>query len=1127
MSKFNSNPTFDSVNAGSVYLNDLYIRGSKFVNLDQEEMDLIIQNLGNITQNAAQIAALQQADIIINGNISSLQTDVGNLKGNVSIIQGNISTINSNINIIKGNIISLEGTNLSLNQKTQWWNADGSIYNNTGANGGISGIFANVLVQLGGGHNSMLQVGGSTGITLEANNGVAIRGKSESDVKINVANTNNSIEIGLDTEGGYGTSKIIIGGGESVIRIGQYQSPTSLTTGPKIYIGQKHDIVADSDTVMAGNFQTNSAQFVDLHTTSLITWDNLLALYDVPFSISTMPYWMIWAISSLIPNYVYSDCVKMKRNALYEKYGEIDTSNRLDLESLNIFNTSIVNPLNNVFTTFSLYGGCSMSTMNGTHRLYALTGGVELRCDGGIVDWITTEDTHDTNRVFVGTSEVSMTASKSSTNITIQSLHSGTAINFYNNNSINGYSSTKKLTMSMLDDNNIVVRGNTAYNGYPMTINSTGISGEKGLAIQGNVGYNTTITTTNVGVPSLTLNTAYSGIVGNTLYRDSASNLYWNGKNISAPVASTANTYILTINGNSTTPPVSTGSLITSYTSTPGYYIEKSAYTVNTEYEMGTFTSGNIDLSTNPIIPDGIWDLNFYHSYNGNETVNAYFKIFVESTLKVSPFTVSTTLIADGSTSPIPLKINGTTGTYTILENQVFVPLYQFPDLLNYNYKILVKQYFKQPTGNTNAHVVRFAYNNDSLTHLHSTLNTGGGITAIPTLQQVLTSGASANSIGITNLDSISGSNNADVFYSATGGGQLSLNAAGSTKLRVGSSGITATSNLDMNANDINNVQVITSPNNVDMVITGQGTGMVGIGYGGVNGVKMFVGPTYNSQLQSIHMNNYNIEAANIVKAATFTGGSGGKIVCHPSSDETTIGKFLNPLDAGGYSLYTQSIKCNGAITAAGFYLGNEVYKPLDWDWQGTSKASLSSSYWVQWDSVLDSLPTMSLSYDWELELRFRNYATTTDYIGILYNGQTAGNTPTIYGYYGHETKQYASSTAGQAFVNNHCFSKVLNRNVDYQDHIYRLRLCWDARNNVLVNYTKGVCYRWGNGTGASISDYTQDEGAQVYTNTSYLQEVSGTPPSITSIRFQSYTTTIDIFRSATLRVKRVAKRWT
>jgi len=230
----------------------------------------------------------------------------------------------------------------------------------------------------------------------------------------------------------------------------------------------------------------------------------------------------------------------------------------------------------------------------------------------------------------------------------------------------------------------------------------------------------------------------------------------------------------------------------------------------------------------------------------------------------------------------------------------------------------------------------------------------------------------------------------------------------------------------------------------------------------------------------------------------------------------------------GTLDLSTNNITNANTITANGYYTtGGNLLKPVEWDWAGSEKASVSSSYYVQWDTTLDSLPSLSLLYDWELELRFRNYATTTDYIGILYNGQTVTTiNDTVYGYWGHEIKQSGGTNASQAFYNTPAFSKIIQRNVDYNEHIYRLRLCWDNRNNVLVNYTKGVCYRWGNGTNTSISDFTTDEGAQVYTNTSYLQEVGGVAPSITSIRFQSYNHAYNIFRSATLRVKKVAKRY-
>jgi hypothetical protein len=208
------------------------------------------------------------------------------------------------------------------------------------------------------------------------------------------------------------------------------------------------------------------------------------------------------------------------------------------------------------------------------------------------------------------------------------------------------------------------------------------------------------------------------------------------------------------------------------------------------------------------------------------------------------------------------------------------------------------------------------------------------------------------------------------------------------------------------------------------------------------------------------------------------------------------------------------------------FRLNGQLLKPVEWDFTGSTKATVTSVDNVQWDLSNDSL-SLDMTFDWELDLTFRNYDATTDYIGILYNGQTAGNQPTITNYAGHEFKQWGATSAVQQFVSNHCFSKVFGRNIvnNYNEHIYRLRLYWDNRNNALVNYSQGLCYRWANGTSSGATDYTNDFGVQIYSNASVLQEVSGVPPTITSIRFQTYTSNILIFRNATLRAKRVSKR--
>lgn len=1058
-------------------INALYLEGQRFQNLDQAEMDLIITNLDAIVSNATKITALEAADVVINTAITALQ--------NTDISQNTAIT-------------NLQTSDSAQNNKIQYWNADGTVYNNGGID--ATEIYANPL-QIGDtdvGNFIKLGVEGDVGIRLESVNHelvevaptIIIRGQD-------TTNHNEHIDIGL----GYGNvaengkTEVNIGSGQSTVNICAKQSSSSIADGAKIYIGVKQNVDADSDIYVRGNFHSEDCQMVTLDVTNSITWGTLIAQAAfIPF----MPGLILSSIFGPTVQFSYSDLIHLTSNKFME------STNSPNLNGISVFDSSITSTVFPAINFLSLFGSITNWTGAGNIELTALA--------GEVLQKVGDNSTSTYNYTKVKTNGIDIYSKADTINLIsngdgMVKILNGSDLLLHNTSDGNG-------KYIHIKDKLKITNGNISPP-YTTEITDALVASYASLFTVGNIA--------TVNSTKLVFDNVNSSTTTNSLYRDANSNLFWNGRNISNYTAGTASTYIFSIASNITSPPASNGTLNLTYTSTPLYYINYTGYSVATELEVGTFTSPNVDLIANPFISGGLWSFNYHTTVTANVEVRSYFKVYIQETVTATN-TSTTTLLKDGSSNYVLLTPNGTLGTYALTYNELFIDYYQFPNLSTCTYKVIIKAYIYQPSGTT-SHNVRFGFNDTALSHVHTTFQ---NVSATSTLQNVLLAGNTAGSTPI-NMNGQAIQNASDILPQANN--DL---VVGSKASSTGKTYIYANAQPCLTVSNTGNVGVGSANTSPAYLLDASG-GAVNCSELKINGVTQTFGGSQtlaqvltqgNTANTSINMNNNNISGANTITASTFTGGSGGKIVCHASSDETTIGKFLNPLDAGGYSLYTQSIKCNGAITAAGYYIGNEVYKPLDWDWQGVTKATSSSTYFVKWDSVLESLPIMSLAYDWELELRFSNYLSAYSYIGLLLNGDTATNEQVKNSHWGHEFQMWANTSAVQVFTTNIAFSKCFPKNNDYNDFIYRLRLCWDSRNNVLVNYVQGVCYRWYNGLSTGATDYETCHGVQVIHNTAYLTESGGETPSINSIRFQSWTTTQDLFRRATLKIKRVAKRY-
>ena len=157
--------------------------------------------------------------------------------------------------------------------------------------------------------------------------------------------------------------------------------------------------------------------------------------------------------------------------------------------------------------------------------------------------------------------------------------------------------------------------------------------------------------------------------------------------------------------------PDTAGVLLTSpaNNTTPQTYI---SYTFtnndNTAHLIGTFTYSFINSL---VVPAGIWDLNVYTQLNQTSQMTyIYMKIYYVNG-------VTSTLIADGTTNTTAININTAITLYT---NSLYVPLTTLP---NTTCSIKVEVYVQQPTGSTNGKIFHLYMNDNTISHIHTTLS--------------------------------------------------------------------------------------------------------------------------------------------------------------------------------------------------------------------------------------------------------------------------------------------------------------------------------------------------------------------------------------------------------------------
>lgn len=476
------------------------------------------------------------------------------------------------------------------------------------------------------------------------------------------AHIQGKVEIGDFGENTTDRRPINIGGSMARINIGSELTPKT-GTGPGdpdtndstiIKIGKLGNL-KNTWTYLNGNVYTSDARFENLSATDVITWQTA-ASWASGFIFSGVPYFLAWIGLSGVPNYRYSDVVKMANNYLtggLTKNKAIETSNDLAISKLSVIDTSVVS-LNTAFDAllgrlcfqaFTIHGSHSIGSIIGKSNIYAGSGEVELRVDGGVFDW-GLKNAGNTNRVLLTNTDVEVVQCNGSGGNGRLKLVAGNGnIDFETAN--NGVRSSTTKVMEIKSNKQIVIGSNSAMvdDTYKMIVDAT--THTNGIKVAKNSDA-LLLNPTNVSSKSVTLQSGYAGTITNALYLGESGQLMFNGSVVGSGTGGGAGGIIYLLSGPTTDITYSAANLFLITYEMTSTYVSRAT----TRIRFGTYTAGQTyqifnhrgvipRASSNPILK-GSFEMNPYITYNGTGGANAnwyadaYF--YADSLGTLSPF---------------------------------------------------------------------------------------------------------------------------------------------------------------------------------------------------------------------------------------------------------------------------------------------------------------------------------------------------------------------------------------------------------------------------------------------------------------------------------------------------------
>jgi hypothetical protein len=217
----------------------------------------------------------------------------------------------------------------------------------------------------------------------------------------------------------------------------------------------------------------------------------------------------------------------------------IETSNDISVQRIRVMDFTVVSLSTAfdailarlVFQAFAVHGSHSIGSIWGRTNIYAGSGEIELRVDGGIFDWAA-KNSGNSNRVFLDNDHVEVVQCNGSTNTGRLRLVAA-AGNIELSTGYGGVRANASKIMEITYLSQIIIGEDTTMTDttYKMLIDTT--SHDNGIKVaKGSDAL--LLNPDNVSSKSLTLQSGYTGTTANTLYTNADNKLMWNGTEVGA-----------------------------------------------------------------------------------------------------------------------------------------------------------------------------------------------------------------------------------------------------------------------------------------------------------------------------------------------------------------------------------------------------------------------------------------------------------------------------------------------------------------------------------------------------------------------------------------------------------------
>ena len=592
--------------------------------------------------------------------VTTAETDIDNLETRMTTAEGDIDNLETRMTTAEGDIDNLEtrmtdaegdintaGYEIdSIKVKTKYIEVNDGDPNNDETVNAI-GFGSNMLSQANtAAHKSVTLGVGLVGHGFAAEykpneiQRVAMSAEFGGEAIIRAQTTTlqgGTVNIGELQEGG-GYETINIGGKMAHINIGSLQDPEIATyvgdpaanNSTKITIGKRADL-KNTWTYLQGNFYTSESRWEDLAVTDVVTFETAASWFAGYVFSAAIPYWLAWVSLSGIPNYRYSDVVKMANNP--ETFGAtknhaIETSNDISVERIRVMDFTVVSLetafdailARLVFQAFAVHGSHSIGSIWGRTNIYAGSGEVELRVDGGAFDWAF-KNAGNCNRVFLDNDHVEVVQCNGSTHTGRLRLVAA-AGNIELSTGYGGVRANASKIMEITYLSQIIIGEDTSMTDttYKMLIDTTSHTNGIKVAKGSNA---LLLNPDNVSSKSLTLQSGYTGTTANTLYTNADGKLMFNGVELGNVGGGGGGLeYYIPLADNVTNPaPNPTAQIATeTYTNAPQRFITQSTTAVATGLHMARYVTGIINKESNPFV-DGLQTIQQYLTWSENNTV--------------------------------------------------------------------------------------------------------------------------------------------------------------------------------------------------------------------------------------------------------------------------------------------------------------------------------------------------------------------------------------------------------------------------------------------------------------------------------------------------------------------------